>query len=160
MATELETLRRQVQWLMDKEAIRSVKLRYCRFSDNGRFDDFATLFTDDYRTEIHGPPSADGVIPQTRQFHSAAAWVAFARERDGAWSANAAHHIHGGEIEPTGPDTARAIWPSQFDGLNGYHDEEYRRVDGVWKISRGRFFAQARRVYQLDDTPVPPGSLA
>jgi hypothetical protein len=71
----------------------------------------------------------------------------------GGWAPGAAHHMHGGEIEFTGPDTARAIWPSQFNGNNGYYDEEYRKVQGIWKIARGKFFAQARREYAEGDYP-------
>jgi hypothetical protein len=73
----------------------------------------------------------------------------------GGWNPGAAHHMHGGEIEFTGPDTARAIWPSQFDFGNGYYDEEYRKVDGMWKIARGKFFSQARREYSASDYPYP-----
>lgn len=150
---ELEQLRLAVRWLLDKEEIRAVKLKYCRLSDNGRYEDFANLFAADYVTEIHGPPSTEGAPSEPRIFSGAEAWVAFARERQSAWPANAAHHIHGGEIEATGPDTARAIWPSEFEGINGYHDEEYRRVGGGWKIARGRFFAQACRIYEETDYP-------
>jgi hypothetical protein len=175
---EIEWLKRQLTWLLDKEAIRKVKQQYCRYSDNGRFDDFEKLFTDDYHSEINGPPTGDGSAPQLLTFPSREAWVSFARTQGAlrarvdatagtegpdkaatgfkgasGWNPGAAHHMHGGEIESTGPDTARAIWPSQFDGINGYYDEEYRKVDGVWKIARGHFFAQARREYHETDYP-------
>src|ERR1700748_1069921 len=117
---EISQLKEQVQWLLDKEEIRKLKLLYCRYSDNGRFEDFAELFAADYRTEIFGPPQADGAMPQPQIFASVKDWIAFARTRREVWSANAAHHIHGGEIEKTGPVSARAIWPSQFEGINGY----------------------------------------
>jgi hypothetical protein len=153
LRAEVEGLRRQIRQLLDREEIRRVKLQYCRYSDNRRFEDFATLFADDYRTEIHGPPFEDETPRPVQVFESLEAWIAFAKARGSVWSANAAHHIHGGEIEFTGPDAARAIWPSQFEGINGYHDEEYRRVDGAWKIARGRFFAQAHRIYGQSDYP-------
>lgn len=177
---ELDTLRQQVQWLLDKEGIRNTKQLYCRFSDNGRYDEFEQLFTDDYQCIINGPPGTDGKTPEPLVFPSRDAWTGFARTQGAlrarvdatagaegpsraagsdrlagtsGWTPGSAHHMHGGEIEFTGPDTARAIWPSQFDGINGYYDEEYRKVGGVWKIARGQFFAQARREYHDTDYP-------
>ncbi len=70
------------------------------------------------------------------------------------WTPGACHHVHGGEIEMTGPDSARAIWPSRFDGGNRYYDEELCCEDGVWKMLRQRFFAQARREYRASDYPM------
>ncbi len=178
--SDLHELKLQVQWLLDKEAIRNTKLLYCRFADNGRYDDFEALFTEDLRVEINGPPTADGTPPNKLTFATKADWITFQRRQgairhrldlsggrdaptisgDGkqlagtaAWSVGAAHHMHGGEIEFTGPNSARAIWPSQFDGINGYYDEEYRREGGVWKIARERFFAQASRAYRDGDYP-------
>lgn len=181
LETQVVELQQRVTWLLDKEAIRNLKQLYCRFSDNGRFDEFETLFTDDFTCQINGPPGADGKTPPPLEFPSRTAWVTFARTQgalraqvdatagaagprkesaDGstlagvsAWSPGAGHHMHGGEIEFTAPGAARAIWPSQFDGINGYYDEEYRKVDGRWKIARERFFAQARREYHLTDHP-------
>jgi hypothetical protein len=56
------------------------------------------------------------------------------------------HHGHMPEITITGPDTATGIW-AMFDyltfpgdgppkGLRGYghYHEQYRRVDGAWRI--------------------------
>ena len=58
---------------------------------------------------------------------------------------------HGGppEIEVTGEDSARARWALVYHLMNtetqtvsvcgGYYDDEYRRVDGRWWITKARF---------------------
>ena len=58
---------------------------------------------------------------------------------------------HGGppNIEVTGPDEARARWGLVYHLMNtetkavsvvgGYYDDEYRRVDGQWRITKARF---------------------
>ena len=55
------------------------------------------------------------------------------------------HHGHMPEIELTGPGTASGIWAmldvvklgAGFVGYGHYH-EEYRKVEGDWRISRLR----------------------
>lgn len=181
----LETLTRQVQQLQDVEAIRAVKHDYCRLADNGRYDEFADLFTDDYTCELYFLPSGDSSEPNLLRFDSKDAWIDFVRRNgaaraavdaaaradapsgvtnperpeDLALRAGMVHHMHGGKIELTGDDAARAIWPSYFgDGdlaTVGYYDEEYRREGGRWKIAREKFFAQALRRYSATDYPYP-----
>jgi hypothetical protein len=179
----LDQLELEVRRLRDLEEIRQTKYDYCRLADNGRYEEFGDLFTEDYTCELNFPPGGDGSGPGVMRFESKAAWLDFVRRNGAARAAvdaaaaagvsggvtNAGqpgdltlragmvHHMHGGKIELTGPDTAWAIWPSYFgDGDNatvGSYDEEYRREDGRWKISRERFFAQALRAYKECDRP-------
>ncbi len=62
--------------------------------------------------------------------------------------ARSVHHGHMPEIELTGPDTARGVWAMEdhvwfadATGLGklwgtGWYEEEYRRLDGRWRIAR------------------------
>jgi hypothetical protein len=121
---EIEWLKRQLTWLLDKEAIRKVKQQYCRYSDNGRFDDFEKLFTDDYHSEINGPPTGDGSAPQLLTFPSREAWVSFARTQ-GALRAR---------VDATagteGPDKAA----TGFKGASGWNRR--RRAPHAWRRDR------------------------
>jgi hypothetical protein len=181
----LVTMEARLRELEDLEAIREVKYAYCRLADNGRYDEFADLFSEDYTCELNFLPLGEAGTPNVMRFESKAAWTDFVR-RNGAGRAavdaaaradlpggvtnsgepgdltlraGMVHHMHGGKIELTGPDSARAIWPSYFGdgdgGTVGYYDEEYRREDGRWRIARERFYAQALRAYKGSDRPYP-----
>ncbi len=179
----LEALEAEVGRLRDIDGIRATKYEYCRLADNGRYDEFGDLFTDDYLCELWFLPPVGSDEPNVIRFSSKAEWVDFvdrngaaraavdaaaradasggvtvpAQEGDLVLKSGMAHQMHGGRIEFTGPDSARAIWPSYFgDGAEatlGYYDEEYRREGGRWKIARERFFAQALRRYKDTDYP-------
>jgi hypothetical protein len=185
LVDRVEALSRQVSQLLDTEAIRQTKYEYSRLADNGRYDEFEGLFTEDYTCELHFLPVGDDTEPAVTRFPSRDAWIDFVRRNGAARAAVDAaaragapgeatipqqpgdlslragmvHHMHGGRIEFTGTDSARAIWPSYFgdgsDGTVGYYDEEYRREDGRWRIAREKFFAQALRRYKESDYPYP-----
>lgn len=183
LKSRFAALEARVLELEDLEAIRAVKYAYCRLADNGRYDEFADLFTEDYTCELNFLPTGEPPQPNVMRFPTKADWVDFVRRNGAARAAvdaaaradapggstNAGqpgdltlrsgmvHHMHGGMIELTGPDTARAIWPSWFgDGESatvGSYDEEYRREGGRWRIARERFYAQALRAYHVSDRP-------
>jgi hypothetical protein len=185
LAGQVETLARQVRQLVDIEAIRQTKYEYSRLADNGRYDEFEDLFTEDYTCELYFLPHGDDTEPAVTRFPSRDAWIEFVRRNGAARAAvdlaaragapgaattpqqagdlslraGMVHHMHGGRIELTGEDTARTIWPSYFgdgdDGTVGYYDEEYRREGGRWRIAREKFFAQALRRYKESDYPYP-----
>ena len=81
--------------------------------------------------------SGGGVITGAERF------LVFLREAIG--DVVTVHHGHTPEIELTSPTTATGIWAmedmlrwpdgSQMHGYGHYH-EEYRRVDGAWRIHR------------------------
>ena len=123
----------------DIEAIKQLKARYFRLMDSKQWDRWRDQFTDDCRFDgtSRPYPGPDEFVAGTRGRLEEAVTV---------------HHGHMPEIVLTGADTARGIW-SMFDwvefpeihdtgrGVNrgftgyGHYEEEYRRVDGTWKIS-------------------------
>lgn len=117
-------------------AIETLKARYFRLLDTKQWDAWRTLFTDDFEGLYQGPhpdihfSNADEMVAMNRKTLADAATV---------------HHGHTPEIEITGPDTATGIWAmvdivklgDGFTGYGHYHDE-YRKIDGHWKIAKTR----------------------
>jgi hypothetical protein len=122
--------------LVEIDAIRQRKARYFRFLDTKQWDAWRELFTEDFRAEIHGPhpvihfENRDEMVESNRKILAEAPTV---------------HHGHMPEIELMGPGTARGIWAMEdivklgagFVGYGHYH-EEYRKVEGDWRIARLR----------------------
>jgi SnoaL-like domain len=128
--------------LLDVEAIRAVKARYCRMLDTKDWDGFAALFTDDAVMDVSqdtGNPPITGVPALLNQ-------VKFA-----VTNAATSHQVHTPEITLTGPNTAEGVWAMQdrvvwqagtspvpgvasITGYGQYH-EHYRLEGGLWKIA-------------------------
>ena len=130
-----------VQQLLDIEAIKQLKARYCRFVDLKQWDRLAELFTPETRFDGLGsaPPGSD-VIAFVAGISARLAHVI------------SIHHCHMPEIVFTGPDEARGIW-AMMDYLEfpesqrpkeapdsrgfigyGHYEEIYRRYGNAWKI--------------------------
>lgn len=152
--------------LEDLEAIKQLKARYFRLLDTKQWAAWRGVFTDDCRFEgtsraFDGPDH-------------------FCRET-GAWFERAVtvHHGHMPEISFTGEDTASGVWAmydlvqfpepitaGAYKGMTGFagyghYEEDYRREEGVWRISRLRL--TRLRVDPLPEgfklTPLPEGLL-
>jgi hypothetical protein len=119
--------------LLEIEAIKQLKARYCRFMDTKDWAAWRQLFTDD----LHSDTTASG----GKVVDGADAFVAFTRKslRNQA----TVHHVHAPEIELTSPTTARGIWALEdvvrlAPGVHlrgyGHYDETYLKVDGRWRI--------------------------
>lgn len=120
--------------LIEIEAIKQVKARYCRFLDTKDWPAWRSLFSDDFRSDT----SAAGgkVIVGADEF------VAFTRH---SLRGNATvHQVHAPEIELTSPTTAQGVWALEdvvrlAPGLNlrgyGHYRETYEKVDGRWLIT-------------------------
>jgi poly(3-hydroxybutyrate) depolymerase len=77
-------------------------------------------------------------------FRSRAEWIDYVRPMLGGGST--VHQVHQGEIEVVDNDTASARWamtdhvkPAASSGRasfygHGHYTEEYRRIDGSWRI--------------------------
>jgi hypothetical protein len=132
------TAPRTVEQLLAVEAIKQLKARYFLFMDTKRWESWRQLFTEDLRTD--GTLVADN----TRDFFVNGV-------RDHLEGVRSAHHGHMPLIEVTSETTARGIW-AMFDDLRfpenhpwsgeytrrigyGHYEEEYRQVNGEWKIS-------------------------
>src|SRR3954469_10615197 len=125
--------------LEDIEAIKQLKARYFRYMDTKQWDKMRTVFADDCRYE-----------GTSREYADPDDFIAGLRGR--LDEATTIHQGHMPEIVLTSETTARGIWAMfdwvEFDdvrdhgrgvgrGFTGYghYEEEYRRVDGEWKIA-------------------------
>jgi hypothetical protein len=120
----------------DYEAIRNLKACYFRYLDTRRWQDLRSLFTDDF--------VGDYGTSDEEQFSSPEAFIE-AMQRH-LKDATTVHHGHMPEISVQDADQASAIWAMEdivqtpeYD-LHGYghYSDEYRRIDGKWRISRTR----------------------
>lgn len=111
----------QVQRLLDIEAIKQLKARYCLFLDSQQWDDLRALFVDDARAVVSsgGHDSADSLVNSMRERLTGEDHVHFATMPI---------------IEVDG-DTARGLWGFSNRGALGHYQEEYRKVDGEWRIA-------------------------
>lgn len=118
------------------EEIRRLKARYFRCVDLRAWDEFATLFTDDFTPDFgestSGPvDKATFVAAVTNHFRSGIS----------------IHHGHEPEIEIVDETNAKGLWP-MYDLVEsppdsgyrnhtgwGHYTETYRRVDGRWRIA-------------------------
>ena len=112
-----------LQDLIDLEAIRQLRARYCLLLDALAWEDFETLFTPDCRFSVG---SGD--------YEGAPAFVA-------ALSKNLAGelHVHVAQmpiLEITGPGKAKGFWSFNNRGALGHYQDEYvRGDDGAWRFS-------------------------
>ena len=132
--------------LVDIEAIRQLKARYLRTLDQKDWDGHRDVFTVDVvidTTDDTGPGTEiqgrDEYVDMLSSILAEAITV---------------HHGHMSEIESTGEDTAHGTWSMEDHvwfreslGMGklwgtGWYEEQYRRVDGAWRISRMRLRRQ------------------
>jgi hypothetical protein len=125
--------RNELAQLLDLEAIKLLKARYCLTLDAEDWDGFRSVF-------VTGPDfDADEFVARVIRHHTDAEVVTV-------------HHCAAPALELTGPDTAAGLWPLQDyvdriwhdDGVReafrgyGNYIESYLRVDGAWKIASTR----------------------
>lgn len=134
----------------DIEQIKQLKARYFRFMDGKDWEAYRTVFTEDVSFDVRGgmEPTKPGVAHPDPPITGADGAVAFIR--NGLQHLVSAHQGFMPEIELTGSDTARGIWAmtdvlrvgegAPFRTVRGYghYHEEYRRIDGAWKIAKLR----------------------
>ncbi len=143
--------------LLDYEAIRQVKARYCRLLDTKDWDGFIALFTPDAVMDVQedtGNPPITGHAAILEQVRSAVI------------DAQTAHQVHSSEITLQG-DRAdvvtamqdRVVWApgkcpipggQSITGF-GHYTERYVHVDGGWKIA---FLKLTRLTVEVHPTPV------
>ena len=116
------------------EEIKRLKARYCRFVDLNHRDLLRDLFTDDIAYEFQGWKKGQGADSFAGSAKEFADRLSF-------------HRVSMPDIEVLSETRARGIWAmvdiieyptspekTGFRGY-GYYHEEYRKVDGSWKIS-------------------------
>lgn len=121
--------------LLEIEAIKQLKARYCRLLDAKDWEGWRTLFADDFHSDT--AESGGKSIVGGDDF------VAFVRSALGKPTRATVHQVHAPEIELTSATTATGIWVLEdvvrFGfGLNmkgyGHYHERYEKIDGDWRI--------------------------
>ena len=134
----------------DIEAIKQLKARYFRFMDGKDWEAYRTVFTEDVTFDVRGGMEATPADPVYSDPPISGADGAVAFIRKGLGHLVSAHQGFMPEIVLTGPDSATGTWAmtdvlragegAPFRTARGYghYHEEYRKVDGEWKIARLR----------------------
>jgi SnoaL-like domain len=152
----LQELLARVRELQDREAIRELKARYFRFLDAQDWQGFRQCFADDAWFDVQGRELIHGADP----------FVVEAQNVLG--EAQTLHHGHMPEITIDSATEAHGLWmladylewPSEPGsgerrGMKGYwrYEEEYRKIDGAWKIATLRL--RPLRIDPLPREPLP-----
>jgi hypothetical protein len=120
--------------LMEIEAIKQLKARYCRYLDTKDWSAWRGIFSDDFLSDTS---QAGGKV-----IRGADDFVAFTSKSLG--NRATAHQVHAPEIELTSATTARGIWALEdvvrlAPGVNlrgyGHYHESYEKADGQWLIT-------------------------
>jgi SnoaL-like domain len=123
--------------LVEIEAIKQLKARYCRLLDTKDWAAWRAIFTADFHSDTS---EAGG-----KMIDGADEFVAFTRKslRNQA----TVHQVHAPEIEVTSATTARGVWALEDvvrfgPGVNlrgyGHYTETYEKADGQWRIKSSK----------------------
>ncbi|UUO00829.1 nuclear transport factor 2 family protein [Mycolicibacterium novocastrense] len=119
--------------LVEIEAIKQLKARYCRLLDTKDWAAWRSLFADDFLSDTS--PAGGKKIQGADEF------VAFTRKS--LRNQTTVHQVHAPEIELTSPTTARGVWALEdvvrfAPGVNlrgyGHYHETYEKIDGQWRF--------------------------
>lgn len=154
----LDELRRDLQRLMDMEAIRQLKHAYFRCIDTANFDELAELIHDDVLVHLVGG-SYEWRLEGKAQYLAEIA-KSFHRHAVGH------HNGHQPEIQMLSESEATGIWyladhmwvldAKLYTTGTALYWDRYQKVGGRWKIRETRY----RRIYEITwpiDTPPPFG---
>jgi hypothetical protein len=121
--------------LLEIEAIKQLKARYCRYLDTKDWAAWRGIFADDLFSDTS---QAGGKV-----IEGADEFVAFTRTSLGKPWQVTAHQVHAPEIELLSTTTARGVWAFEdvvrlapgvtLRGYGHYH-ETYEKTDGQWRI--------------------------
>ena len=123
-----------IEKLQAIEDIKRLKARYCRLVDLNRRDELRNLFTDDIIYEFQGWKKGRGADT-------------FAGSAEDFADRRSFHRVSMPDIEILSETTARGVWamvdiieypasPGKTSSRGyGYYPEQYRKVDGAWRIS-------------------------
>jgi hypothetical protein len=125
--------------LMDVEAIKQLKARYCRYLDTKAWNQWRTVFADDF---VSDTSEAGGEL-----IYGADKFVSFTRKNIGKASQPTVHQVHAPEIALTSATTARGVWaindvvrllPALTLSAYGHYHETYEKLDGRWHIKTSK----------------------
>ncbi|MCV7423200.1 nuclear transport factor 2 family protein [Mycobacterium yunnanensis] len=125
--------------LLEIEAIKRLKARYCRHLDMKDWDRWRTVFVEDFVSDTS--ESGGTVIRGADHF------VAYVRTTLGQPSQPTVHQVHAPEIDLVSATTANGVWALNdvvqlapglsLNGFGHYH-ETYEKADGEWRIASSR----------------------
>jgi ketosteroid isomerase-like protein len=151
---------KELRELLEKEKIRKLKQLYSHLMDSGQIDALADIFTEDAICEF-GPEYGNWEGRETSRTNYKGVF-------EGQEQFGAMHHITNHYIDMTGPDTAKGrsylldavttVEPEEQPIMRlGLYDEEYRKVDGQWLISKCslQFLWPQRMTMPAFETPYP-----
>jgi hypothetical protein len=134
--------------LMEIEAIKQLKARYCRYLDTKDWTAWRGIFTDDFLSDTS---QAGGKV-----IRGADEFVAFTSKNLGNQAT--AHQVHAPEIELTSATTARGIWALEdvvrlAPGVNlrgyGHYHETYEKTDGQWRITSSKLTRLREDIFNM-----------
>jgi len=133
-----DAIEKRLARLEAESEIRALKARYLNACDAKDPPRIRACFTEDAQLD-YGPMGKfglDGLIEIFTQIAMNSPIVD-------------SHHGHNGEVELTGPDTARGTWSlafvtydprtKAFRSLTGFYSDEYRRTSAGWRVSASTF---------------------
>lgn len=136
----LEELETRLIALEEVQAITQLKHRYFRLLDHKQWDELRQCFTEDVTTHYESGHYQFSGIEQIMAFLSESLEHLTA---NGRFALHLGHHP---EIELTSASTARGRWTlhapilereaSRVGWQDSFYEDEYRKNDGVWRISR------------------------
>jgi SnoaL-like domain len=152
-----------LQRLVAFAALAELKANYCLCVDTKEWAGFASLFTADL---VVDGTDAEPIV-------GGAEYAALVAAKHAETST--AHHVHSPILERSTPDLASGVWAMADDNVYppghaaiesghrrrlgyGHYQEQYRREDGVWRISRLRLLRL--RVWWTSDLGDAEGLIA
>jgi len=155
---DLESLRADIQRLMDMEAIKQLKYAYFRCVDTANMEEMATLCHDDMQVHFIGG-SYEWKLGSKQEYLDIMS-VSFGKQSIGH------HNGHHPEIQMLSETEATAIWyladnmwtlnHNRFTTGTALYWDRYRKVDGRWLIAETRY----ERLYEINTTLEEKPSLA
>ena len=146
----IDELRKDIQRLMDMEAIRQLKHAYFRCVDTCNLEELATLFHEDVTVNFKGGGYEWNL--QGREEYVSNIGVAFSKEAIGH------HNAHHPEIQMLSETEATGIWyladnmwilnHNAFTMGTALYWDRYLKVDGKWLIKDTSY----ERIYEINQT--------
>ena len=151
----IEELRKDIQRLMDIEAIKQLKHAYFRCIDTSNLDELGTLFHDDVLVHFIGGNYEWKLTGKTEYLSNVGA--AFSNQAIGH------HNGHHPEIQILSDTQATGIWyladnmwilnHKAFTTGTAIYWDSYEKVDGRWLISETRYERLYEINQQLEENP-------
>jgi hypothetical protein len=130
MGDQLDDQLDDIATLLEIEAIKRLKARYCRYLDAKDWAAWRGIFADEFVGFTHHSLRSQATV----------------------------HQVHAPDIELTSPTTARGVWALEDvvrfgPGVNlrgyGHYQETNRKVDGDWRIASSKLTRLREDVFNI-----------